>query len=86
MVRGRDRRAGGDRRCKLDGTAALAERHWPVCDFAHSNPLASWTSTRIAVRRSGQQFFDHVTMHIGQPPFDAVVIEGEPLVVETEQV
>src|SRR2546423_4808962 len=36
--------------------------------------------------RSGQNLPNHFSMHIGQSPFDAVVVEGEPLVIKAKQV
>ena len=33
-----------------------------------------------------QQLRDHLPMHVGQPPVDAVVAEGQPRVVDAQQV
>jgi hypothetical protein len=35
---------------------------------------------------SRKHLTDHVAVNVGEPPFDAVVVEGEPCVIEAEEV
>ena len=56
---------------------------WPK----ECRPPRTWPQpARIApARRSGYQFVNDVPVNVRQPPLDAVVIEGQPLVVDAEQ-
>jgi len=45
-------------------------------------PIASARDAVFVGVTSNDHISDHLPMHIGQSPFDAVVIEGQPLMVE----
>ena len=49
----------------------------------HSEPINPITITSTSSR---EQFFDHVSVHVGQPAVDAVVAERQPGVVDAQQV
>ena len=64
----------------------------PRGEFFHTNwtgrggTTASHHLQRLTVRTVAEDLGDHVAVHVGQPAVDAVVADGQPLVVDAEQV
>ena len=70
------------------------------CAGARSGPgLSSGSSTRMPTpprpatarvdgsrHRSPEHFADDPAMHVGEPPVDAIMAEGEPLVIDAQEV
>src|ERR1051325_1391223 len=54
--------------------------------FLLPNSDTSRSPTELPIRQSRQNLLDYMPMHIRQPPFDAVVVEAEPLMIQAKQV